>query len=296
MPCDHSKPVFKDRTPESMLNASVLNEIDRIRTVLDEIGTQQEQSAHLAELGACSSMFAHEVNNLMTQVGGRAQLAQMNMDKPELISRALELACHASTQIAQLCELFLSSADTEPIHQDQSDIHSVHHRALEFIDDQDIQALGFELLDDADHPSISISPTLLEQVLINLYLNAIVAIKESPKPSLGRISIRIEQIESACNCSTGNNQTIKIAVTDTGIGMNPKQIEQMFNTKNGGSERDNGHGGHGIGLAVCKKLITQARGTITAQSAPGQGTTMIITLPTKIGPANAADSSKTQAA
>ena len=114
MPPSPSQPATSPiTTPANLpipLSASVLKEADQIGTMLRGLQSHMDQASNLAELGAFAHMYAHEVNNLMTQVGGRAQLALMNMDRPEKIIQALELACHASSQIAQLSELFMDSS------------------------------------------------------------------------------------------------------------------------------------------------------------------------------------------
>lgn len=291
------------RLPKSKLSASVIDEIERIGTFLGSLESHFDQASNLAELGVFSSMFAHEVNNLMTQVGGRAQLALMNMDQPEMIVRALELACHASTQIAQLSEIFLESANADSPHADQYSVCDIHERAIEFIADEDIKAYGITLdVGSSDH-KISIPPILLQQVLLNLYLNAIRAIEESPAQNDARITTRIDKVDIGGNCSPWNTPRIRITVEDTGIGMSEQQIEQVFESWNrqesnahrsnqpskADADRERGRG-HGLGLAVCKKLLSQADGTIHVESTPGIGTKMIIILP------DASQTERTQAA
>ncbi len=269
--------------PSPSLSASVLDEIEQIGSFLSSIESHFDQASSLAELGVFSSMFAHEVNNLMTQVGGRAQMALMNMDRPEMVVRALELACHASTQIAQLSEIFLESADTDSPHADQYSLCDIHKRAIEFLADEDVQAYGLTLEVNPADLKVSISPILLQQVLLNLYLNAIRAIEESVSSGPHQIITQIEQIIPEGNCSPWNMPQIRITVTDTGIGMDPQQVEQVFRAPSRrpsiqGTIRSSGRG-HGLGLSVCQKLLTQAGGSIKANSSPGKGTEITITLP-----------------
>ncbi len=269
--------------PSPPLSASVLDEIEQIGSFLSSIESHFDQASNLAELGVFSSMFAHEVNNLMTQVGGRAQLALMNMDRSEMVVRALELACHASTQIAQLSEIFLESAHADSPHADGYSVKKIHEQAIEFIADKDIQAYGLALEANPANLKISIPPVLLQQVLLNLYLNAIRAIENSVGPGPNQIITRVERIDLGSNCSPWNTPRIKITVEDTGIGMDAEQIEHVFKAplerKSTSNAADACIGGHGLGLPVCKKLLAQANGTIKAHSTPGVGTKMIITLP-----------------
>ncbi len=278
-----STPKRSGTHPSPPLSASVLDEIEQIGSFLSSIESHFDQASNLAELGVFSSMFAHEVNNLMTQVGGRAQLALMHMDQPEMIVRALELACHASTQIAQLSEIFLESAHTDSPHADGYSLREIHERAIEFVADTDIQTYGLTLDVDPVDLKVSVPPILLQQVLLNLYLNAIRAIEESTSSGPHQITTAIERIIPEGDCSPWNIPQIRITVEDTGIGMDAQQIEQVFRAPLGspsaqGSTNPSGRG-HGLGLSVCKKLLAQADGCIEARSTPGAGTKIIITLP-----------------
>jgi len=283
--------------PPLALDASTLDEIEQIGLYLDSMSSYLDQASDLAELGVFSSMFAHEVNNLMTQVGGRAQLALMNMDRPELVLKALTTACHASTQIAQLSEIFLESAQHDTPQSTHYRVKEIHQHALAFVADADITRFGCSFNETSDDLRISLPPTLLQQVLLNLYLNAIRAIEATPDPSLGVISTTVERIESSVHCSPWNIPLVRITVHDNGIGMSARQIEQLVPTHTqrktpSASLRidppvqidavDNEHDcgrGHGLGLVICKKLISDAGGSIRANSTPGVGTTMVVTLP-----------------
>lgn len=270
--------------PNTPPSASVEAQVEQIASGLDSIQSHLDQASDLAETGALASMYAHEVNNLMTQVGGRAQLALMHLDQPERIIQALELAHHASTQIAQLSEIFMGDTQSNAQQSSNTSIADIHHGALEFLAEQDIADFGCSITG-----SITIEPAIpaamLQQVLLNLYLNAIRAIKGVGSAQPGQLVTQIETIETDPNhlsqteCSTWNNSpTIRITVEDTGIGMKPDQLAGLFIAKERGSA-DSSDQGHGLGLAICNRLISNAQGSIVAESTLGIGTKMIITLP-----------------
>ena len=115
----------------------------------------------------------------------------------------------------------------------------------------------------------------LEQVLLNLVLNA-----QSAMPEGGTLTIRTSAVE------IGEEPTVvglvpggyvAIAVTDTGVGMNEvvrsHALEPFFTTR-----RD--AGGSGLGLATVYGIVTGAGGSVTLESAPGEGTTVVLYLPT----------------
>lgn len=295
MPPNPSQPAPSHLPPQANLpiplSTNVLKEVDQIDTMLQGLESHMDQASNLAELGAFAHMYAHEVNNLMTQVGGRAQLALMNMDRPEKIIQALELACHASSQIAQLSELFMDASTSWDQHE--SSVSQIHEFALGFLADQDIEAFGFSITDVQTELGLSFPPLLLQQVLLNLYLNATHAIKESDAVDSGQISTHVEIVDGrkgqpAEECSTWNNTPkLVITVKDNGIGMSAEQLSAAFQanmlpkqdqeaTQHSAKDQDRGHG---LGLSICQRLLANAQGSLHAQSTPGTGTEMIITLP-----------------
>lgn len=123
---------------------------------------------------------------------------------------------------------------------------------------------GIELEIILKEPTLTLQAdvNLLEQVLINLVVNAIEAVKEKPVP---RIYLTAEQ--------TTNNK-VKIKVADNGQGMSEAVLEKIFipffSTRKNGS---------GIGLSLCKQIIMLHKGIIRVQSVEGEGTVFIIQLP-----------------
>lgn len=259
-----------------------------IESSLNSIQSHLDQASSLAEQGACSALFAHEVNNLMTQVGGRAQLALLHPNKPDLTAKALELAIHASNQIAELAQSLMTNSESEITNSPTAfaSISQIHEQTLAYLAQHDVSAYRFEI-EDVNLADSTQAPTIvLGQVLLNLYLNAIRAIEESGRQPSGIVAVRLMTVESALDCSTGNNSDaaisqIQIVVEDNGIGMTENQIRTM--TKSSGwVEADSineNHPRHGYGLKVSRELLEQVGGTLDAQSAPGEGTRMMITLP-----------------
>ena len=134
-----------------------------------------------------ASLFAHEVNNLMTQIRGRAQLAMIHPDNPKLVESALETADRAGTQIAQLAEAFLADQAPAVSGGAQSasvSLGTIHDQVLGFIDDADRRAFGFGLHCSTNTLPTTRSPGAVHQILLNLYLNAVHAIKAHRSPTL----------------------------------------------------------------------------------------------------------------
>jgi two-component system sensor histidine kinase AtoS len=115
---------------------------------------------------------------------------------------------------------------------------------------------------DPDIPKICAEPGQLQQVLLNLILNAVDAIADQ-----GTIHIKTARTP---------DEFLEIRISDTGKGIDPKAIKMVFNpfftTKSKGT---------GLGLAICKRLIEQNNGTIRVFNNKEGGATFVITLPEK---------------
>ncbi len=253
-----------------------------------------ERASQLAELGALSQLYAHEVNNLLTQVSARAQLAMMRPDDRELAEHALRGVGDCCQRINQLTQIFLTpnaprAQGTRPA--DREPVARIHARVIDTIRESDRAHLGLELDDHSVGFAPDLMPVMLEQVLSNLVLNAMRAIAEHPSPHDPAHQIRItaRTMESG-TCSTWNTPTashlIEIIVEDTGAGMEPRQVTQLMNglpvdvpTQRTGRTPSDRFARHGLGLRVCQKLMSAVGGAIACESTPLKGTRMRVRVP-----------------
>ena len=122
----------------------------------------------------------------------------------------------------------------------------------------------------------AIRPMALQQVFMNLILNAIRAMKTAKGSARAEPTNRVT-VTAGPDPGSG---MVRIEVTDTGPGFSTEVAQTMFDPFVTTGARSKGPaGGTGLGLAVCKRLITEAGGGITAHSEPGRGATFSIVLP-----------------
>ena len=131
-------------------------------------------------------------------------------------------------------------------------------------------------------PAIIADPSQLEQVLVNLIVNALDAM-----PAGGELTITTTMTPNAQPKGSLPNSSVSITVSDTGMGI-PKEIQSaifdpFFTTKPSGK-------GTGLGLSSVYGIVKQHSGTITVESAPGAGASFVISLPSQL------DRSETSAA
>ena len=231
-----------------------------------QLQKQFRQAQKLASLGIMSAILAHEFNNLLTPVVSYSQYV-LKHDDPELLRSAVQRAYNQTSRVAELCKHILDMAveqDAEP-----SDV------ALRGMVEGAVACLGRDLAKDNITLAINVdpdlyvraNPPLLQQVFFNLILNARQAILGRP----GRLDIT----------ATRDDQTVHVAVSDTGSGIEPDALphifEPFFSTKRDAERPDKR--GIGLGLVVCKDIVEDHGGSIEVESTLGQGTTFSITLP-----------------
>jgi light-regulated signal transduction histidine kinase (bacteriophytochrome) len=127
-------------------------------------------------------------------------------------------------------------------------------------------------------PTLNADPLQMRQLLQNLIGNAL----KFHKPDVPPV-IRIEALHTGESDANGADLW-QISVADNGIGFEEKYLDRIFKIFQRLHER-HVYEGAGMGLAICRRIVERHGGTITARSAPGQGATFIITMPTRQMPA-----------
>ncbi|HBZ8439732.1 TPA: two-component system sensor histidine kinase ZraS [Klebsiella aerogenes] len=230
----------------------------RSRQQLQEAMARKEK---LMALGHLAAGVAHEIRNPLSSIKGLAKyFAERTPPGGEAQELALVMAKEAdrlNRVVSELLEL------VRPAHLNYQpvDINALIHHSLQLVS-QDAQSRGIELqfTPRPELTSIKADPDRLNQVLLNLYLNAMQAI--------GRDGV-IHVSESEAD-----RQRVKIVVKDSGKGMSDEELQAIF-TPYFTTKAD----GTGLGLAVVQNIIEQHGGTIRAESQPGAGAIFTLWLP-----------------
>jgi signal transduction histidine kinase len=129
-----------------------------------------------------------------------------------------------------------------------------------------MQSINIHNVSEKNLPMVWLNPQLLEQVLLNLFINALDAMSAKEGQEEHRLTVTRE-------LRVGK---IEIRVSDTGIGMNPdvckRAFESFFTTKEIGK-------GTGLGLFISYNLLAEIDGTVSLESEPGEGTTVVVRIP-----------------
>jgi signal transduction histidine kinase len=218
------------------------------------------RNERLATLGKMVARISHEIKNPLVTIGGFAgQLGRME-GLPEDARRKLTLIY----QEVQRLEKFLSDMSTftrgAPPQKTQGDLTALIREVAELMDSSfKEQSVVFHLHTPSQIPTLAFDPGQIRQVLINLFKNALEAMPEG-----GELSVSVEV----------QNDFLVVAITDTGSGITPEDLQNLFTpfftTKQGGT---------GLGLTIVRGLISQHQGDINIASEVGRGTISTIRLP-----------------
>jgi PAS domain S-box-containing protein len=136
-------------------------------------------------------------------------------------------------------------------------------------------------------PTVLARPLHMRQLFQNLIANALKFHPEGVAPDV-QIDARVRDVANDSKSGGTRNQTWVIRIRDNGIGFEPRHVERIFAP----FQRLNGrqaYEGTGMGLAICRRIVAQIGGTLTATSQPGAGATFIITLPLTVIVADAVE-------
>lgn len=227
----------------------------------------------LSFLGEMSAIFAHEIRNPLAGISAGVEYVASKLPPDDPLQESLQMIHAESKRLNQLLGDILTVARPKPAEITATDIVALVARSL----DRWRPRLGRKHIDveffaDDDLPPVMVDPRELEQVLTNLFSNAIHAM--SALPQRGTLSVHICMGPEDAGYVGYEGQRIQIDVGDTGPGMPPevkrRVFEPFFTTKNGGT---------GLGLAIARRIISQHNGTLTVESWEGVGTVFTITLP-----------------
>ncbi|MDU9357801.1 two-component system sensor histidine kinase ZraS [Klebsiella sp. 141153] len=233
----------------------------RYRLSRQQLQEAMARKEKLLALGHLAAGVAHEIRNPLSSIKGLAKyFAERTPPGGEAQELALVMAKEAdrlNRVVSELLEL------VRPAHLNYQpvDINALIHHSLQLVS-QDAQSRGIALqfTPRPELTSIKADPDRLNQVLLNLYLNAMQAIGRD-----GVIHV---------SASEADRQRVKIVVKDSGKGMSDEELQAIF-TPYFTTKAD----GTGLGLAVVQNIIEQHGGTIRAESQPGAGAIFTLWLP-----------------
>ena len=249
-------------------NARLFRELERSLDELHRTQSKLVQTARLSAMGELAAAVAHQISNPLTTILGDSELLLRAMpeDSPDIEAIA---AIHRSGQRAhEVVRRLLTMARQQTSDEGLGpiDVNETIRNTLMLVRGH-IQQGGVQvrLSLEEDLPPVTAPHGQLEDVWLNLLLNARDAVTNAPAPEIGIASRRVP-----------SEQVIEVTVWDTGVGIPAELLheifEPFFTTKPPGE-------GTGLGLHICRQVVDKCGGQVQVNSVEGEGTRFMIRLP-----------------
>jgi PAS domain S-box-containing protein len=262
VPVSFQTAMLTDRNGTPLGAVEIFSDITKIKALEGEM----QQARTMAALGEMSAAVAHEIRNPLGAMGMWAELLERDLSPDDNRSQTLKKIIEGLSRLNKIVSNLL--VYTRPIKAEfrKVQLEAILQEVVDFAEIE-IERLGRDIVvrkewDPAGRTPVLVDPEKIEQVVMNLCVNAMQAM-----PQGGELSVAIEQ-------PSGSNEFACFSVRDTGVGIDKAEVSKIFDpfytTKENGT---------GLGLAIVKKFVEYHSGHIDVKSAPKQGATFRIFLP-----------------
>jgi signal transduction histidine kinase len=234
--------------------------------------TQMSRAEHLATLGELAAGLAHEIRNPLAGIAGVIEIIGRDLPSTSPARAVVKDVRQEITQINRILTDLLETARPHPPQVCLSDLNITVEHAVMLARQQVLsKPITIELQKDTNLPDIEHDSDQIHQVLLNLLLNAVQAMDTA---RTGYIRV---DVGSRDGCAS-------VAVTDTGRGISPQHIANIFRpfytTKGNGT---------GLGLSLARRIVEEHHGRIEVNSVIGRGSRFEVLLPFRVPDATVAD-------
>lgn len=232
---------------------------------LTEIRSMEEsvrRKDRLAAVGRVAAGLAHEIRNPLGAMRGAIQVLESTTPKGSTQSGLMEIILKESDRLNSIITNFLGYARPAAAHFAETDVTATIRDTLTLLRHSPDILENHRLIDELPGEPVIISADAaqLKQIFWNLARNAIQAMPEG-----GELKISLQNLP---------NNRLRITFEDSGKGMSPEQVEQLFEPFSNSTS-----GGTGLGLSIVYQIVRDHNGVINVRSSEGRGTTITVDLP-----------------
>jgi len=240
---------------------------------------EQLEHERLAAVGETVASLSHSIRNMIQGLRGGADLVELGFRKKsmDLLGNGWKIVARNLDRVSELTMNMLAYSKQRNPELEMVNINTVLEEVVELVQGQyDDQRVA--LITDFDHdmPPVPIDASGIHQAVVNLLNNALDAVE--PQSGVVILGSKFDP----------DDQQVRIRVSDTGVGIKPPHLDQLFTP----FQSTKGQRGTGLGLVVTKKVVEEHGGCVEVETVPDKGSTFILSLPTERGQVPA--SSETQ--
>ncbi len=255
--------ILKDQKGRRLGAVEIFSDITRIKALEEEM----QQNKTMAALGAMAATVAHEIRNPLGAMGVWAGLLDRDLDKDDSRRKTVGRIIDALSRLNRIVSNLLLYSRPIKAQFRKVSLQDILSETVNYID-LEVARLGKQIKiqrewDETSTLFIHADPEKIQQILMNLCLNAVQAM-----PDGGTLSV-------SCDEQKKNNEGfVFFSVRDTGVGIEPERLENIFDPFHTTKEN-----GTGLGLAIVKRFIDHHSGHIQVKSQVAKGTTIQVFLP-----------------
>ena len=264
---------------------NLIREMEERRATEEALRKSEEELRHsqkMEAVGRLAGGVAHDFNNLLTAIIGYAELISTRANSNALAKQNADLIRKAGEQAATLTRQLLAFSRKQILQPKVIDLNALVVEMEKLLRRVIGERFDLQSHPDAEMGRVKADPSQIEQVVLNLGVNARDAMPTGGKLIIRTSNARLDSTTAqqiAASLEPGNY--VVLSVTDTGAGMDEETkshiFEPFFTTKGPGK-------GTGLGLATVYGIVRQTGGGISVESEPGKGSTFRIYLPQVTAP------------
>lgn len=278
--------IFYDDTNQAIRMVGTVQDITERKHAEEELESQRVLSMHsdrLRSLGEMAAGIAHELNQPLVGVRGLAEHLLLSIDRGweitnEKIRDKAKLIIEQADRMVHIIEhIRIFARDAGKPELRPVNVNNVVKSSIDMLGTQ-LRSRGIELICEFtdDMVLVSANPFSLEEVIINLLINARDAVEQRMAAKSGAMSPQII-LRTLIN-QTASEENAIIEVRDSGNGIPEHIIDRVFDPFFTTKEPDKGTG---LGLSISRSIVEGFGGTIQIKSIPDSGTTVVISLPVR---------------
>ena len=234
------------------------------------------QAQKMESIGRLAGGVAHDFNNMLSVILGQTELVMDSLDPAQPLFARLQNIREAAQRSADLTRQLLAFARRQTVSPKVFDLNETVEGMLKMLRRLIGEDIDLVWLPGGNLGSIKMDPSQLDQILVNLCVNARDASGDTGKVTIETSAVACDGAYCAAHAGFVPGAYAQLTVSDSGYGMDPETVshlfEPFFTTKETGK-------GTGLGLATVYGIVKQNNGFINVYSEPGQGTSFKIYLP-----------------